>query len=76
MAGTHTYYIEYMLDGIYSEVKGIMVASTSKADAYDQAVYEAIPAKEGKHPWSAWVHSVTYQNGNYRTFNTFSGNPY
>lgn len=72
----HTYYVEYRLDGNYSEVKGLHVAASSKADAYDKAVFEVIPAKEGKHPYSAWVHSVTFKNGNYRTFNTFGGNPY
>lgn len=76
MTGTHTYYVEYMLDGIYSDVNGICVSASSKADAYDKAVFEAIPAKEGKYPYSAWVHSVTFQNGNYRVFNTFSGRPY
>lgn len=54
----------------------MQVAASSKADAYDKAVYELIPAAEGELPYSAWVVSVTYNNGNYKTFNTFEGNPY
>lgn len=76
MKRLHTYFVEYRLDGIWSDVKGICVASSSKAEAYYKAVFEAIPAKEGRSPWSAWVASVTFQNGNYKTFNTFGGNPY
>lgn len=70
-----TYRVEYKLfNG--GEVKGIDVSARSKEQAYDKAVYESIPKKEGELPYSAWVASVTYQNGNYREFNTFSGNPY
>ena len=76
MASTHTYCVRYWLDGIWSDEKKVCVAASSKADAYDKAVFEVIPAKEGKCPFSAWVASVTYQNGNYKEFNTFSGNPY
>lgn len=60
----------------FGETKHIDVLAKNKAEAYDKAVYEAIPEKEGEHPYSAWVASVTYQNGNYRNFNTFEGNPY
>lgn len=69
------YYVEYKM---YSadQVKGICVGARNKAEAWDRAVYEAIPAAEGEVPYSAWVASVTYQNGNYRRFNTFEGNPY
>lgn len=56
--------------------KMVDVIAKSKAEAYDKAVYELIPAIEGELPYSAWVASVTYQNGNYREFNTFEGNPY
>lgn len=56
--------------------KGIDIIAKSKAQAYDIAVYEAIPAIEGTMPYSAWVKSVTYQNGKYRQFNTSEGNAY
>lgn len=71
----HTYTVEYKLRGV-SEVKRVYVVAFSKAHAYDIAVYEAIPHVEGESPYSAWVYSVTYANGNYKTFNTFEGNPY
>ena len=74
MARNHAYWVEYKIIG--SGVKGMQVAASSKADAYDKAVYELIPAAEGELPYSAWVVSVTYNNGNYKTFNTFEGNPY
>ena len=54
----------------------IDVVAGSKAEAYDIAVFEVIKAKEGSCPYSAWVSSVTYNNGNCRYFNTFEGNPY
>ena len=55
----------------------IDVSAKSKADAYDKAVWEKIPnAYKGEFPYSAWVYSVTYQNGNYRRFNTSEGNAY
>lgn len=70
----HSYWVKYRMIGF--GVKGIDVVAKNKADAYDKAVYELIPEKEGSCPYSAWVHSVTYNNGNYRTFNTSEGNPY
>lgn len=69
------YAVEYKMFSS-GNVRRVFVGARSKADAYDKAVYEAIPAKEGEPPYSAWVYSVTYNNGNYRTFNTFEGNPY
>lgn len=69
------YYVHYKMYEA-DEVKGIGFLANNKVDAYDKAVYKAIPKKEGKMPYSAWVHSVTYNNGNYRTFNTFEGKPY
>ena len=68
------YYVRYRMIG--SEVKGIGLLAKSKEDAYDKAVYEEIPKVEGELPYSAWVSSVTYQNGNVRYFNTFEGNPF
>ena len=69
------YIVEYKLNSA-DHVRGICLNAKNKADAYDQAVYEMIPAKEDEPPYSAWVASVTYKNGNHRRFNTFEGNPY
>lgn len=69
-----TFYVRYRLYGQKQE--GVCVAARSKAQAYDKAVYEIIPQLEGECPYSAWVSSVTYENGNYREFNTFEGKPY
>lgn len=54
----------------------ICVLAPSKVAAYDKAVFEDIPRTTGEQPYAAWVSSVTYNNGNYRKFNTFPGNPY
>lgn len=70
------YWVEYYINGIWEDSRGIQVLAKSKVAAYDKAVYEIIPEKEGQVPYSAWVVSVTYNNGNYRIFNTSSGNPY
>lgn len=69
------YTIEYKM---YSadEVHTTWVLANNKADAHDVATYVRIPHKEGGIPYSAWVAGVTYQNGNYKRFNTFEGNPY
>lgn len=70
------YYIKYLLDGFYSKEQGIDVLARNKADAYMKAVYELIPAKDGRSPFGAYVHSVTYSNGNYRVFNHSYGDAY
>lgn len=69
------YYVRYKM---YSadDVHGIQSPAKNKLDAYEKAVYTLIPEKEGSIPYSAWVSSVTYNNGNYREFNTFEGKPY
>ena len=55
----------------------VCVPARNKYDAYDKAYYEAIPAKHGgRIPYSAWVVSVTYNNGNHREFNSTEGNRY
>lgn len=70
------YYVEYRMHSA-DEVHGVDLLAKNKADAYDKAVYEIIPEKEdGYFPYSAWVVSVTYQNGNRRRFNTNEGMPY
>lgn len=56
--------------------KHIDVIASSKEEAYDRAVYEVIPETTGWYPYSAWVISVTYQNGNCKYFNTCDGLPY
>lgn len=69
------YYVEYRVYPSDS-AKGITVIAANKADAYDKAMYEIIPETESFSPYSAWVSSVTYNNGNYKVFNNFEGNPY
>lgn len=69
------YRVEYKMHSA-DGVKGIDVLAKNKADAWDRATYENIPKKEGTIPYSAWVASVTYNNGNYTRFNTFEGKPY
>lgn len=59
-----------------AEPKLIDLLAKNKYDAWDKAVYELIPEREGVHPYSAWVSSVTYNNGNCKYFNTFEGMPY
>ena len=54
----------------------VSLLARNKEDAFDKAVFEEIPRKEGTYPFSAWVSSVTYNNGNCKYFNTFEGNPY
>lgn len=72
----NAYYVKYRMGGIYNQEKGIAVLARNKADAYDKAVYDEIPKIEMQLPYSAWVTSVTYNNGNCRYFNTSEGNPY
>lgn len=71
----NTYFIEYKMHRT-GKINGVDVLAKNKADVYEKAVYETIPTIEGEHPYSVWVVSVTYQNGNYHHFNTFEGNPY
>lgn len=74
MARRNVYTVAYNLFGQKKEK--VDVIAQNKAEAYDVATFEIIPKEEGRLPYSAWVESVTYQNGNTRTFNTFEGNPY
>lgn len=75
MAVNKVYTVSY-LEYQGSKESYICVLAPSKADAYDKAVYEEIPRLIGSQPYAAWVSSVTYNNGNYKEFNTFPGNPY
>lgn len=70
----NAYTVAYRILG--EEEKNTSFLAKNKADAYEKAVFEEIPKIEGELPYSAWVVSVTYNNGNYRRFNTFEGNPY
>ena len=58
------------------EEKAVHVIAKNKYDAYDKATYEVIPEIESYSPYSTWVTGVTYNNGNYRKFNTSEGNAY
>lgn len=76
MRGSATYHVKYKIIGSCEIEKGIDVVAKSKEDAYDKAVYEIIYDKEQCVPYSAWVSSVTYNNGNCHYFNTSEGLPY
>ena len=70
-----TYFVEYKMYNA-DRIHGIQSPAENKIDAYEKAVYDLIPKKEGGIPYSAWVSSVTYSNGRSREFRTFEGNPY
>lgn len=65
------YTVEYR-EWEFGEVKSVSVTARNKVEAYDKAVWETLE----NPPYSAWVDSVTYKNGNHKRFNTFEGNPY
>ena len=69
------YTVEYKLHS-GGEVHRISFLAKNKEDAWDKACYEEIPKVTGEYPYSAWVYSVTYQNGNSKRFNTHEGKPY
>ena len=74
--GNKAYYVHYKMWS-NDEIHGIQVPAKNKIDAYMKAYYELIPEQNnGEIPYSAWVHSVTYNNGNYKIFNNFEGKPY
>ncbi len=75
MKKNHAYYVRYKLYGCGEEY-GIDVLASSKEEAYDKAVYELIPKIDGESPYSAWVSSVTYNNGKCHHFNTCEGLAY
>lgn len=70
------YCVAYKVNGVWDDEKRISFLAHNKADAYDKAVYEIIPKIEGRVPYSAWVVSVTYNNGNEHFFNTLEGLAY
>lgn len=65
------YTVDYYENGSYEDVKTECVLANNKADAY-----KVFMDSKNWAVYGAWVSGVTYQNGNYRTFNTFCGNPY
>ena len=69
------YHVCYIMSPCELE-RSIDVFANNKAEAYDLATFEKIPAKEGGYPYGAYVASVTYKNGNKRDFNNIIGDPY
>lgn len=74
-ASHKTYNVRYKMEPWETE-RSIDVIASNKFEAYDKAAYEVISYKEGRNPYSAWVASVTYNNGRYHRFDTFEGLPY
>lgn len=70
------YTVHYKLFFPTCNEETIVVLANNKEEAWEKAVFEDIPKVEHVSPYSAWVAGVTYQNGNYRRFNTFAGKPY
>lgn len=68
MAVNQAYYVLYRMTKA-AEERSVVVLAHSRNEAEIKATYEAIPAKEGSHPFWVFVYSVTYQNGNHRVFN-------
>ena len=68
------YTVEYKMF-FAGNVNNISFLARNKEEAYEKAVYTYSPEKHGTLPYSAWVTSVTFQNGNYKAFNTFEGKP-
>lgn len=76
MVGRRNVYTIHYRTWKWGEEKEVFAIASTKAQAYDKAVFELIPKVEGELPYSAWVSGVTFQNGNYRTFNTCDGMAY
>lgn len=72
---SRVYTVKYKMNQC-SEERCHYVLASSKEDAYEQATFCDIPHIEKAMPYSTWVYSVTYRNGNYKQFNTFEGKPY
>lgn len=70
-----TYFVKYRAF-MTGEEEGIEVRARSAAEAYEKAIFDLIPAKDGALPYSAWIYSVTYSNGNVHYFNTCEGLAY
>ena len=70
-----TYVIGYTLFFL-DEPKRITVEASSKAMAYERAVYTAIRKKHKELPYSAWVEARINKSGKELRFNTFEGKPF
>lgn len=68
------YTIKYKMTAAENE-RFVCVLADNKAEAW-LVGKDAIRAKEHAFPRSLWVHGVTYQNGNYKKFNTGEKKPY
>ena len=72
---SHAYWVKYRTYR-HEDEKGIDVLAVTKEDAYYKAL-DKIEEKEGQPPYSAWVYSVTYQNGRHQLFkDTNEQNPF
>lgn len=69
-------YTVYYRSGDDGVQRFIDVFARDKYEAWEKAYFEAIPARESVCPYSAWVSSITYNNGKQHVFNTSEGNPY
>ena len=58
-----------------SQIKFADVVARNKEQAYYRGL-DKVEEVEGETPYSVWVYAVTYNNGNYKRFNTFEGMPY
>lgn len=70
-----TYIVRYRMNR-GGKVKEIEIPANSKVDARAIALFEAIPSTEHNPPYSAWVASVTFDNGNHKEFDTNEYKPY
>ena len=59
------YCVKYQMYETDCQVQFVTFLAKNKEDAYYKAVTEIIPnMNDGREPFYAYVHSVTYQNGN------------
>ena len=63
-----------MFYGAYPTTAMAVIASNKK-EAYFEAI-KRITEQEGEEPYAAWVVSVTFQNGNWKRFDTDPKHPY
>lgn len=71
MIRTKAYTVEYLENGYWEEPKQYVIYAKSKEQAYDRFMWI-----KNWVVYSAWVARVTYNNGNVKEFNTFSGKPF
>lgn len=68
MKNTFVYHVVYNLNYWEKLDKSVDVIASSKEEARYLATYEVIYNKENQLPYEVQVLSVTYKNGNYKTF--------